>query len=260
MSLANRTLLYCYISMSTVVFGARVSDVTLPGGTKAYLVAPDGSGKVAAALYVHWYEPESPTSNRGQFLAEAVELADRGMLSLLVETPWSAPDWFPKRDVKRDFENSQTIVENLRRALDYLAKQPRVDPNRVAYVGHDFGAMYGALLAASDPRVKIFAFQAGTSSFSNWFLYNQQKLSPEGKQSVISRLAPLDPVMHLAKVNVPTLLQFGTKDPHVPKEKADELVAAARGAKVLWYESGHELNGQAVTDRKAWLAEKLKLK
>ena len=59
--------------------------------------------------------------------------------------------------------------------------------------GHDFGAMYGALLAASDPRVKILAFQAGTSSFSNWFLYTQQKLSPEGKQSVVSRLAPLDP-------------------------------------------------------------------
>ena len=41
----------------------------------------------------------------------------------------------------------------------------------MAYVGHDFGAMYGTLAAAVDPRVTHFVFMAGTASFSDWFLY-----------------------------------------------------------------------------------------
>src|SRR5262245_11158350 len=51
-----------------------------------------------AVLFVHWYEPPRPTSNRTEFLAEAVELASSGVTSLLIDTPWTAERWFPTRD------------------------------------------------------------------------------------------------------------------------------------------------------------------
>ena len=59
----------------------------------------------------------------------------------------------------------------------------------------------------------------------------------------------------------PVLLQFGTMDEHVSKERANASIAAAsEPKKVIWYEAGHGLNKQAVTDRMIWLSEQLKLK
>ena len=53
-----------------------ISFRTLLGGrTAAYRVLPPGTNRTAGALFVHWYDSESMTSNRTQFLNEAVELA-----------------------------------------------------------------------------------------------------------------------------------------------------------------------------------------
>src|SRR5258706_9716132 len=46
-----------------------ISFATLEGGrTAAYLVTPPGRAMAAGALFVHWYDSESPLSNRKQFL------------------------------------------------------------------------------------------------------------------------------------------------------------------------------------------------
>ena len=156
--------------------GVAIHDVTfasLSGGrTAAYLVAPDGAGgRGRRVLFVHWYAPREKDSNRTQFLEQASELARRGVVSLLVETMWSDPAWFRARDYARDYDHSVDQVRALRRALDVLLARPDVDPTRVAYVGHDFGAMYGAVLAGVDARVNAgLALQAGTTSFADWFL------------------------------------------------------------------------------------------
>ncbi len=240
-----------------------ISFASLEGGRiSAYLVVPPGRGKTAGALFVHWYDSESPLSNRTQFLNEAFALAQHGLMSLLVSTPWSDPQWYAKRDVTRDFENSVQEVHELRRALDVLSARPRIDRNRMALVGHDFGAMYGILAVASEKRVSAVALQAFTGSFSDWFLYNQKQLSPEARQRVIDRLAPLDPLSFLGQLGpIPVLLQFAAKDFYVPREKAEALYAAVRGPKqILWYQAGHGLNDQASQDRQKWLLRALKLK
>ena len=244
----------------------RIDDISFAsvegGRTEAYLVTPPGQGKTAGALFVHWYDSESPLSNRKQFLNEAVELAQHGLVSLLVATPWSDPQWYQKRDVTRDYENSVQEVRELRRALDVLAAQPRVDRKRMALVGHDFGAMYGILAAASEKRLSAVALQAFTGSFSDWFLYNQKQLTPDARQRVIERLAPLDPLKFIAQLgSTPVLLQFAEKDFYVPSDHAEALNAAVRGPKqILWYQAGHGLNDQASQDRQKWLRQALKLK
>src|SRR5687767_12274767 len=56
-----------------------------------------------AILFLHWYGPPNPTSNRTQFLPEAVDLAGSGVVSLLVDTPWSKERWFGARDSAKDY-------------------------------------------------------------------------------------------------------------------------------------------------------------
>jgi cephalosporin-C deacetylase-like acetyl esterase len=248
--------------------GIVIEDVTFPnlsgGRTAAYLVTPPGRGAHPAALFVHWYESEAKNSNRTQFLEEAVELAHHGLLSLLVETPWSDPQWYAKRDVSKDFDNSVLEVKELRRVISILLSihGREIDTKRLALVGHDFGAMYGILAASADQRVSVIALQAFTSSFSDWFLYNQRALSPEARQAVIDKLAPLDPIKYLPNLgSAPVLLQFSNKDFYVPREKADAIASAVTGPKqVLFYDAGHGLNEQASKDRVAWLRKMLALK
>lgn len=234
----------------------------LGGRTAAYRVLPPGRERAPGALFVHWYDPASMTSNRTQFLNEAVELAQNGLESLLVSTPWSDPKFYANRDVELDYENSIQEVKELRRDLDMLLTDARVDPNRVAYIGHDFGAMYGMVMAGVDPRVSVAAFQAGNSRFGEWFLYNQTKLTTEEKQQVVDKLAPVDPVRFIGRLaGKPVLLQFSKKDFYVPLDRARALVDAAKEPKqVLFYDADHGLNQQAVRDRIAFLREKLRLR
>src|SRR5262245_49398845 len=96
---------------------------------KAYVVVPAGNGPFAAVLWVHWLGEEK--SNRTQFLEEAVELAPKGVVSVLVDAMWSEPRWFGTRIPEQDYENSIRQVIELRRALDLLVSQPQIDKARV---------------------------------------------------------------------------------------------------------------------------------
>ena len=243
--------------------GVAVRDITfanLEGGrTAAYLVAPPGKGKFSGVLFVHWYEPASKDSNRTQFLEEALALAKKGTMSLLIETMWSDPKWFETRKPTEDFDNTVKQVKALRRALDVLLAQAGVDPKRLAYVGHDFGAMFGAVLAGVDHRPRAFALQAGTTSFSDWYLLGSP-LKGEERQKFIEQMAPLDPSRYIgAAAPAAVLLQFGRSDHYVPEARATEFFASANEPKkILWYDAGHGLIERARQDRLEWLQEQLK--
>src|SRR4051812_27171326 len=182
----------------------RVRQVTyaqLDGSRNAAtLVLPASSsrGPHPAILFLHWYEPPRPTSNRTEFLAEAVELASSGVVSLLVDTPWTRENWFATRDAAKDYEFTIQQTRDVRRALDVLLEQPGLDASRVALVGHDFGAMWGALAVAADRRVTHFVYMAGTRSFTDWYLFTPKKEGTE-KDAFVAKLARLDPIAHLAK-------------------------------------------------------------
>ena len=72
----------------------------------AELFLPRTEPPHAAILYIHWYEPSSPDSNRSQFVEEAREMARSGATCLLIETLWSDPDFFIKRTQAEDIRNS----------------------------------------------------------------------------------------------------------------------------------------------------------
>lgn len=244
--------------------GAQVQELTylrLAGGrTGATLVSPTSKGRHPAVLFVHWYDSDATNSNRTQFLDEAIGLARSGAVCLLIDTMWSDTKWFGIRNPAEDLPNSIAQVKELRRALDLLTTRSEVDAKHVAYVGHDFGAMYGSLLGGSDRRISAYVLIAGTKSFSDWYLLGR-KLEGAERDAVVRELAPLDPVQAVAALAPsPVLFQFGTKDPFVPPAAADAFFAGARNPKeIRRYECGHEMSAAAAADRIAWVKVKLGL-
>ena len=227
----------------------------------AEMFRPEGEGSFPAILYVHWYEPESISSHRSQFEEEAQELARSGAICISIETLWSDRDFFLKRTQAEDAQNSVEEVVNIRRAMDLILSEPNVDSQRFAYVGHDFGGMYGVLAGSLDGRPTHYVVIAATPRFPDWYLY-LPKLEGEAREAFISRMAEIDPIVHVPDLSpAEVFFQVANDDFHVPKERAEEFFAAAKDPKEMkWYEAGHGLNESATQERKAWLKEKLGLK
>ncbi len=101
---------------------------------------------------------------------------------------------------------------------------------------------------------------AGTSSFSDWFLF-APKREGAARDAFVARLAPLDPIRHLPKISPrPILFQFGTKDHFVSPQAAAAQADAVPGPKtVKTYDAEHELTAAATRDRIEWLKTQLKL-
>jgi dienelactone hydrolase len=227
----------------------------------AEMYKPEADGSYAAILYMHWYEPESISSHRSQFEEEARELAQSGAVCISIETLWSDRDFFLKRTQDDDVQNSTEEVVNIRRAMDLLLSQPNVDAKRFAYVGHDFGGMYGVLAGSLDQRPTHYVLMAATPRFPDWYLY-LPKLEGEPREAFIRTMSEIDPIVHVPNLApAEVFFQFATDDFHVPKERAEDFFGAAKAPKEMkWYEAGHGLNEDATRDRKSWLKKKLGLK
>ena len=268
--IAERAALFKYDHNSQVIFkevssekrgDVVVRDITFSdgrtGSVKAYLIVPAGKGPFAGILWVHWLGAEK--SNRTQFLDEAVDLAPKGVVSLLVDAMWATPRWFGNRILEKDYENSLRQVIELRRALDLLLSQSNVDKTRIGLVGHDYGAMYGMLMAGVDNRVKTYVFIAATQSLNDWAFLGPQ---PKSKAVYLKQNANLELTDYLRQSkNASTFFQFGKGDFYVSQADAAILFAAANEPKQRkLYDAPHEMKLKEIaSDRDEWLVRELKL-
>lgn len=157
-------------------------------------------------------------------------------------------------------------VIDLRRALDLLLAQPGVDPKRIAFVGHDYGSMYGAILAGVDRRPQSYVLLTPTGSFSRWSLdYWLAKATSELKSTYRQALRPIDPIHPITQIAqaapASVLLQFAKHDEHIRNEEAQAFADAVSAPKqVIWYEAKHDLRlQQADQDRSKWLSKRLRI-
>lgn len=228
------------------------------GRIKAYLVKPQGPGRFAGILFFHWLG--NSKSDRTQFLEEAKALAQQGVVSLLIQGffPWLEPPTEGNADRQQVID--QTI--EVRRALDLLLLQPEVDPKRVGFVGHDYGAMYGSIVAGFDKRVKAYVLIAGMGNFGDWSLKYWPATAAQGAQVYRQVMKEVDPIRFISRANPARILfQFANRDTYISKSVADEFFGAASEPKqVKWYDSEHDLNIEAArVDRRAWLTQQLGL-
>ncbi|PZR56282.1 MAG: hypothetical protein DLM50_08410 [Candidatus Meridianibacter frigidus] len=238
-----------------------IEDITFPspqgGIIHAQLILPRNQKRLSAVLFVHWLG-DAKTTNRSEFYRDAITLARRGSAALLIDAMWAKPNWFMKvRTTDTDYAASIGQVIELRRSLDVLLSQPGVEPSRVAYVGHDFGAMYGAVLSGVDQRVRWYVLMAGNNSFADWYLLYKQ---PADKEAFVESMAPLEPLQYLAKSKADEFLfQFAIKDRYITPAHALLFASAAPYPHgMFFYKSDHSLNvPEAFLDRVTWLDARL---
>jgi cephalosporin-C deacetylase-like acetyl esterase len=223
--------------------------------TNAVLVTPPGlPRKAPAVLWVHWLG-EAATTNHTEFMSDARELAKRGVISLLVDMPWSQKDWFTGiRTPDTDYADTIAQVITLRRALDCLTAVFGVDKTRIAYVGHDFGAMDGALLLAVDDRPQYAVLIAPTLSYWEWYLLGKLPADPA---AYVAQMSAFDLPGWLAQGKQKAiLLQFGQNDEYVSQATGIALRNAVpnRDRTLKAYKLDHALDDvTAHDDRRAWL-------
>jgi len=241
--------------------GGTIHDVTYDSSGRtvsAYLLIPDGKGPFAAIVFAHWYTGRNG-ADRHEFVDEATVLLKLGVVSLLPQGQ------FPWKEDPSGVEHDQAAIDaqvaDFKAGIDVLLEQPGVDPARLAFVGHDYGAMYGALLMARDARIKGAALMAGDPIWVTWFAtYWQFMKTDADKATYASRMAAYDPISVLPMTKASFLIQFGSSDVYISRPEADRLVAAVPGDKsVRFYAAGHELNALAMADRLTWLRSLLKL-
>jgi len=232
-----------------------------PGATKmnALVVTPAGALKKApAVLWVHWLG-EVATTNHTEFETDALDLAKHGVVSVLVDMPWSQKGWFNSvRTTDSDYADTIAEVIALRRALDCMVAMPGVDQSRIAYVGHDFGAMVGALVLAVDNRPSYAVFMAPTLSFWEWYLLGMQ---PADRAAYVARMSVFDLPGWLAKgKQKATLLQLAALDDYVAQATGIAIRNAIpeRGRTLRAFRLDHVLDDEtAHEDRLTWLTTQL---
>ena len=130
------------------------------------------------------------------------------------------------------------MIKDLRRTVDYLETRSDIDPDRIAFFGNSWGARYGTIGLAVDPR-----FRAG-------ILYTP-----------VTNAQPrpdIDNVSYLTRVVKPVLMISGEYDPFVPVQDArtafELMGTAAENKRLVIAPSGHFAPYRLVVEESlAWL-------
>lgn len=206
------------------------------------------------------------------YLPEALILARAGVVSVISDAPArgegkSSELNTMRLDAARDFQAEIVITE--RRVLDWLLQQPGIDPKRIAYVGHSYGAVAGGVLAGVEPRIAVFVLIGGVTSEvrhihengSSYWQEMRRNMSPEEFAKTLDLLRETDPDRYLPKARAPVLVQCARLDTDDDVRACPLVYQIAGGPKhLIWYDDDHHFTSlEALRDRLAWLEKYLTL-
>jgi len=238
------------------------------GPVSATLVTPLRKGRYPAVIFVPDY------GRRDEFLPEALLLAraKQPAVSLLIDGPQERPvGWRRNFNALSDGDNDRDIhiqaIIDIRRGIDMLAQRSDVNAARIAYVGHGYGANWGAILSSVETRLRAYVLVAGFPSLADLMesddsdMANMRfSLGPERFARYRASLSMVDPIRFTAFwAGAPILFQFGRFDQFVPRQQAERLVhSIPRSQEVIFYDAGHSVNDpRAIVDRSEFLARSI---
>jgi dienelactone hydrolase len=248
--------------------GVQIHDITyaspVHGRVAAYLLVPEGKAPFAGIVFGHW-----GLGTRAEFLPDATLYARAGAVSLLIDYPWDRPEpWrrnvnnFEKPEKDREAFVQATI--DARRGIDLLRSRPDVDGNRIAYVGHSYGAQWGAILSAIDKRLKTVVLMGGAGAQKDMLVDSDDpeivefvKGLPKGQlEGYLKEAGKADAILYISHSDpMPVLFQFANYERYFNKASMERYYEMAGNPKVVkWYDTGHDLNDiSAFLDRSEWL-------
>jgi cephalosporin-C deacetylase-like acetyl esterase len=236
----------------------------------ACLFIPDNHGPLPAVIFI-----EPSPGIRKSYYDEAQTLAKKGYITLFIEAKFlrgfGQPDVMGKKEFTKTIEEWADIqkyiqtVMDIRRGVTLLSKLMIVDDKRIAFIGHGFGAAWGAILSGIDNRIKAFILISGYGKASEWQLTSGHPIAAlirsflplERFEYFISSLKKVDAI-HFIKNAVPAsiLFQFAENDENIDRDQALSFYTSASSPKkILWYDTDHLFTTCeiAIIDRHEWL-------
>ena len=136
-------------------------------------------------------------------------------------------------------EHTQTAVD-LRRALDLLTSRSEVDGDRIGYVGHSFGALFGGILAGVEKRIKAFVLMSGVGSFADVAAANIPTLRGRALEDYRHELTVIDPIRFIDEA-APSVLffQLAWDDMFPPDTLLAYATAGSEPKRIAWYDADH---------------------
>ena len=230
------------------------------GEVELTVIAPIAKGKHPTVLWLH---REGAEVKRALFLQEAETLAAGGIASLLVELPFKQPYVHRADDNAGDADVIRSAVIDARRAIDWASTRPEFNVEKLAVVGHRYGAWAAALLTGVDARVDAAVLMSPPGKPSGWLQVTEQPKARAFRDSFdkahwvayLSAIEPLDPEKWIVYAAPAKLhFQFASSDAWVQTlEQVDLYRAASLPKSRQMFDSDELLNDDAKKDRQAWL-------
>lgn len=209
----------------------------------------EGKGRPAAVL-LHWL-------GGGFSTLEIIghRMAEGGIPTLLLYLPHYGPRRAKESprlvevDLDRTRENMRQSVLDVRRARDWLAGRPGVDPSRVGIVGISLGAVVGSLAAGVDGGFGRSVFIIGGGDLPG-ILFQDSKETAEVKrkleeaghtrESMAAPLRGVEPLTFAARVRREDVLMINAEaDEIIPRASTEKLHEALGRPEILWLKGGH---------------------
>jgi uncharacterized protein len=131
-------------------------------------------------------------------------------------------------------------------AVDWVSRQPDVDPTRIGSLGFSIGGYVLAQVASEDLRIRAVVMAAPPPDFKDYIQLHNAKWGPLSKWPAVWALrgtglldptvAPVNRVQHIAPR--PILFVAGGADREVSAQMVTKLYASASQPKTLWIVPG----------------------
>jgi dipeptidyl aminopeptidase/acylaminoacyl peptidase len=230
-----------------------------PRTIPAFFYRPEGAGPFPVVINIHG-GPEAqalPVFNPAiQFMLDELKVA------VLVPNVRGSSGYGKDYLLLDNGFKREDSVKDIGALLDWIAKQPELDADRVGVFGGSYGGyMVLASMTHFNDRIRAGVDVVGISDFGT-FLKNTESYRrdlrrveygderiPEMK-AFHDRIAPLN---NAHKITRPLFVAQGYNDPRVPYTEAEQIVKAVRGnGGVVWYlmfnDEGHGFRKKANAD------------
>jgi dienelactone hydrolase len=213
----------------------------------------DGIKRRPAAVLLHWLGGSFDTLEIvGQRMAE------QGIATLMLYMPGYGPrkpkdagpnEKLTKKDVTSMISGLRQTVLDVRRAGDWLAARPDVEPSRVGLVGISLGAVVGSLTAGVDDRFGRSVFLIGGGDLPSIVMHGSRETADAKARLLkdgytIETLRDLwrgvEPLTYASRVRPEDVLLINAEtDEVIPKECTERLSAAMGSPEIRWFKGGH---------------------
>ncbi len=212
----------------------------------------DGAARRPAAVLLHWLG-----GNFDALEIVGLRMAESGIATLMLYMPGYGPrrpkegpkEKLGTKDMDAMIATLRQAVLDVRRAGDWLASRPDVEPSRVGLVGISLGAVVGSLTAGVDDHFGRSVFLIGGGDLAA-IVMNGSKETAAAKARLekdgytIDQLRGMwkniDPITFASRVRPEEVLLINAEaDEVIPKECTLRLGAAMGGPELRWFKGGH---------------------